>query len=558
MVLAAACLALRLGDHALIDPDEGRNALVALEMATSGDYVVPRLDGLPHLDKPVLFYAAGALATRVLGPSELAARLPALISTWATVALVAWFSAYLFGHGTAWVAGTACATAPLAIAMGRTVIFDSMLSFFVVLALVAFYRAVETESGDSPRKARAWALLAWAAMAFGMLTKGPVALAVPLLVAAPYAVWRRRSAVVWHPFGWILFLLLVLPWAWAVEARVPGFLRYALVTETWRRLTTGELQRGGPIWYFLPYLIGGCFPWVLLVAAAGRERWREARADQRHPLIFLALWTAVPLLFFSLSQSKRPQYILPLVAVFGLWTAWAWSGSGALGRGLRAAAAGWLLLGGALLWAAQSRRLHEAELAASGAPTALALGVLMLASGTLAWACSRRPGLSFAALSLPLMLLPAVTAPLMIDLARARSGKDLAGTLGPHLTPETTIVGIATFSPSLSFYLGRPIHLSDADGEPLRSNYILRHSEMWMGETWMGRAASTLHPPGWWQEALSSCSRPFIFLLKKRYRDERLLLEAAGLPLLFEDQTFVAMGPCHPPAKPGATGNEES
>lgn len=557
MLLAMGCLGLRLGGHPLIDPDEGRNAATALEMATSGNYVVPRLNGLPHLDKPVLFYAASALSMRLLGPSELAARLPALLATWGTVALVVWFSAYLFGRRTAWIAGTACATAPLSIAMARTVIFDSLLGFFVVLALIAFYRAIEAEAGPSWLSGpRGWALLAWVAVALGILTKGPVALVIPVLVAGPYAFWRRRSRVVWHPFGWVPALLLLLPWVLAVEAQVPGFLRYAMVTETWQRLTTRELDRSGPIWYFLPFLIGGCFPWVLVVAASVRERWRELQGNERRPVIYLALWIALPLLFFSFSQSKRPQYILPLVAAVALLTAWAWSGERLPGRGIRAGAIGWLLLGGVLLWVASAgaERLESARgLAASAQPTALALGALMVAAGVLAWMLSRHQRPSLIALSLPLALLPAASAPLMADVARERSARDLAAALRPHLTPETAIVGIETFPPSLSFYLGQPVELCSATGAPLRSNFVL-HS---YGEL-VGRSPSTLHPPGWWQEALASCTRPLVFLVKKRYQPERELLEQAGLPLLFEDPSLVAMGPCRPPAEPSRKVDGES
>jgi 4-amino-4-deoxy-L-arabinose transferase-like glycosyltransferase len=544
LVLVGGSLATGLGGHALIDPDEGRSASVGWAMAVSGDYVVPRLDGLPHLDKPPLFHAGQALAFRVLGPSEAAARLPALLSAWATIALTTWFARRLFGRETAWVAGVACATAPLTIAMARTAIFDSTLTLFVVLALVAFYFAVEGEEDQArPSTPRRWALLAWGAMALGVLTKGPVALLVPLLVAAPYAAWRRRSRRVWHPSGPAFHLLALLPWVLAVEARVPGFLRYALVTETWQRLTTDELHRGGPLWYFLPYLVAGAFPWVLVVAAAGIEPWR--RYERRQPLVYLVLWVAVPLVFFSLSQSKRPQYVLPLVPALALMTAWAWNVSHPRPRGIRAGAAGWLLGGGLLAVAAvtvvAARLGGDGSLAATARTTALVLGAVMIVSGTLAWLASARRGVSIVALSLPLALLPAITAPLMARVARSRSGSELAAALRPHLRPDTQIVGIETFSPSLTFYLGRPIHVSSSSGQPLGSNYILRSYSSWVGEP-----ASTLHEPGWWQEALRSRSSPRVFLLERRYERERRTLAAAGMPVCFESRRLVAMGPCRP------------
>lgn len=549
LAVAAGALGIGLGRGALIDPDEGRNASVGLAMATSGDYVVPHLNGLPHLDKPALFHAAEAVAIRLFGASELAARLPALVSAWITVLLTVWFARRLFGRGAGWVAGIACATAPLTIAMARTAIFDSTLSLFIVLAMMAFYRAVESEPDGHaiPMESR-WALLAWGAMALGVLTKGPVALVVPLLVATPYALWRRRSRVVWHLPGPLLHLLIVLPWALGVEERVPGFLRYALVTETWQRLTTDELHRGGPIWYFLPYLLAGCFPWIVMAAAAGFERFRGAERPERAErpaIVYLALWVVVPLVFFSLSHSKRPQYILPLVPALALWTAWAWSRPAARVSVARVGAVAWLLCGSLLNVAAAFLEPQgfggNAELAAGARTTALALGAVMVVAGALAWLASRRTDLALAALSLPLVVLPLVTAPLEAAVAGSRSTKALAAALRPHVGPHTRIVGIETFSPSLTFYLGRPVDLSAASGQPLGSNYLLRSYAAMAksGET-------TLHEAGWWYQSLRSCPQPLIFLFENRYGAERHTLAAAGLPVLYEDGRLTAMGPCTP------------
>ncbi len=350
VTLAGFSLAVGLGNHHLIDPDEGRNASIGLEMATTGDLLLPRLNDLPFLDKPPLFFMAEAFSIGIFGASEFAARLPSLLFAWGTVALTAWFGAFLFGRGTAWIAGLACATSPLAIAMARTAIFDSMLSFFIVLAVIAFYRAIE--EGETPvrhERFPRWNLLAWGAMALGMLTKGPVAVVIPLLIVVPFALWRRRSRAVWHVAGGGLHLAIVVPWVLAVEHRVPGFVHYALVTETWQRFTTDELHRTGPVWYFLPFLLAGSFPWILMVLSAGIGRWKKVLPAHRPALVFLALWVLLPLAFFSLSQSKRPQYILPLVPAVALLAAWLWSGHRAPRLGIRVAAVAWGVLGALFL-----------------------------------------------------------------------------------------------------------------------------------------------------------------------------------------------------------------
>lgn len=542
VLVAAAAMAFDLGGHALFDPDEGETAAVALEMATTGDFIVPRLNALPRLDKPVLAYAFQAFAMRVLGPSELAARLPALLAAWATMALTAWFSARLFGRSTAWIAALVVATSPLAVAMGRTARGDSLLAFFMVLAVVGFYRAVENEPQPGALRCNRWTLIAWAAMGAGVLTKGPVALAIPLLVAGPYALWRRRSLAVWHPAGWALHLLVVLPWAFAVEGRIPGFLHYALVTETWQRLTTDELQRTGPVWYFLPYLLAGCFPWIVMVGATALLRRGRGWGRWHRPLVFVLLWLSLPLLFFSLSQSKRPHYILPLVPAVALLAAWAWNRRRPPVGAARTAALAWVLLGGTLLlaaWLGLASRLPD-SLAGVAQPTVWALGGLAVAAGLLAFGYARRRALAPVALSLPLVALPAVTAPLLHAVAKERSARALVAAIEPHLASDTAVVGIETFTPSLAFYLRRPIRVSTATGEPLGSNYVLGNFE-----ALIATGSPSLCPAGCWWDELRRCARPTIFLLEPQY-SEVATLSAAGLPILFENSKLVAMGPCRP------------
>jgi 4-amino-4-deoxy-L-arabinose transferase-like glycosyltransferase len=311
-------------------------------------------------------------------------------------------------------------------------------------------------------------------------------------------------------------------------------------------LTTTELYRGGPTWYFLPYLVAGFFPWILVAGAAGVARWREIRTDERRPLVYLLLWVALPLLFFSLSQSKRPHYLLPLVPAAALLTAWSWSEPVGRRRGIRLAALGLLLCGSALNVAAAyfvGQRLGgDPSLARAATSVGLSLGAVMMLAGAAAWVVSARRELALVALSLPALLLPLIAQPVAKEVAGSRSAKQLAAVLRPHLTPSTRIVGIGTFSPSLTFYLGQPIHVTTSTGLLLASNYVLHFYT-----ALAGAAGSTLHEPGWWQETLRSCSPPAIFLLDVRTRGEGPWLAAAGLPVLYSDGKLLAMGPCSPP-----------
>ncbi|UCD25524.1 MAG: glycosyltransferase family 39 protein, partial [Gemmatimonadota bacterium] len=329
-------LTYNFSGYALLEPDEGRNAEVAREIAASNDYVLPHLNGLPYLDKPIFFFAAGAIAMEVLGPTVLAARLPSLVFTVATLTLVGWFGNRLLGKHGGWIAVIATAATPFTLAYSRTVIFDSTVTFFIVLALMSFYLAFESaETRDAARVTKpsastkpsgsGWTIVAWAAMAFGVLTKGPIALAVPLMVAVPFMLWRRQWRAVLDPLSVIVFVALIAPWVFAVLRQVPDFLHYVLVTETAQRLTTDELQRTGPFWYFLAILPAAALPWSVIALASWRSlAWRDRYGNMDGRIVYLLLWIVVPLIFFSLSQSKRPQYVLPLVPAIAMLVAAAW------------------------------------------------------------------------------------------------------------------------------------------------------------------------------------------------------------------------------------------
>jgi len=544
MILSALALCYGLGGYALMDPDEGRNAVIAQATAEGGSWLVPHFNGLPFLDKPFLYFATTAASMRVFGTSEWAVRLPSLLSTWATLALVVWFSRRLFGSDSGWLAGTAFATGLLTASYARALIFDSMLTFFATLSLVAFYLAIEDARCD---KQRFWNLVAWGAIAGGTFTKGPVALLIPLLVAVPFAVWRRKIGRVFRPLGLLLFVALVAPWVVFTERAVPGFLHYALVTETWERLTTEKMQRTGPPWYFLPIMVGGAFPWSILVLSVGWSRFRQAMKSMARPsLVFLGLWILLPLIFFSLSQSKRIGYVLPLMPALSLLAAWAWTAAQSKQRSARLAAGGWLLLCVVFLWAGRSFVPKEpfAHLASSIPSTATVLGLVMLVTAVAGWLLADRRLLAPMVLSLPLVALPFIWASLLAEVSEIRSGKAMAVTAAPMLTASTVVFGVETYSPSFAFYLGRPLALCTANGSPLRSNYAIH-----LYPQIVGNQNPTLRPAEAWREALEACSQPYLFLLKTQYEDQRAVLSAAGVPVVYSDTKYTLMGPCQAPTR---------
>jgi 4-amino-4-deoxy-L-arabinose transferase-like glycosyltransferase len=506
LAIGVIALAVQLGSVPLMDADEGRNAEVAREMAETNDYVMPRLNGLPYLDKPVVYFAAEAAAMEVLGPTETAARLPAYLFTLATAAVLFFHARRLWGRSAGYVAAIAFLSMPLVIAFARTVIFDSALTFFTTVALISFHRAIEELN---PR----WSMLAWTAMGFAMITKGPVTFVLVLFVVIPYAIWRKSMRVVFPFFGLLLFLGVALPWVWGVSQVVPEFLRYVLVTETAARMATDELKRTGPPWYFIPYILAGALPWSIVALAS----WKKFRKPDP-AVVFWFLALAIPFVFFSLSQSKRPQYVLPMMVPIALLIARVWQESRT-----RIAAIVLTFLGTLLLVASffVHRTKLKPEMLAVADETAIAFGVVFALGGLVALFAKRRE-IVLMALTLPAFALPLIATPMLHAVAERRSAKSFVAELTPHLTPETQIIGVEAFTGSMMFYLQRPITVVTKDASELTSNYLMRRYERFTSNPY-----SPLKKPPYFEQSLAA-TNPRVYIVRLKDVQWQRVLEAHG------------------------------
>ena len=539
LLLAGVALGWNLNGYRLFDPDEGRNAEVAREMAQSRDYLVPHLDGLPYLDKPIVYFAAAAALMQVLGPTESAARLPAYAATLATIALLVWFARRRWGPAAGWLAGLSYATMVLPLAYARTAIFDSTLTLCTTAGILWL---VEGQP-----------IGAWAAIALGTLTKGPLALAIPFLVLVPYAL--ATGASVRRFFAWrgiAVFAAIALPWFVAVSLRHPDFPQYVFVRETLERMTTRAFHRGAPFWYYLPIVPLAAFPWIV-PALARLGRWRETWRTRRDPAaqepLLLACWVIAPLLFFTLNQSKLPQYVLPLMPAFALAaTRNLVLGSPAVGARAYAglAAVTGLALVALTRWLPAPITLTPAEKAAIP-PTAAALGIVVLCSAGLVGfgALARRPRITILGYAVVVMVIPALSGRLLGAVGEDRSSAAVASATAAALEragSASEVLGVLAYPPSLPFYLSRPVAVATATGEELTSTYIADHVERFRAS-----AGSPLVPSDYWREALARCPVPTVFLTGAGNRDARAALDRA-LPLLAADGHYAAYGPCRVPA----------
>ena len=366
VLVAAASLALSLTlalSFPLVDPDEGRNAEVAAEMAARGDLVVPHLAGVPYLDKPPALFALGALGIRAFGRRPLAVRLPAILFSLATLALLARLASRLAPETRGWRAAALFAASPLAAILAAYVIFDMPLTACVTAVWTLL--ALEVERGPSGGRRAAMHL----AVALGILFKGPVMLAWAIGGSVAAALLLREDAplrwLAWPP-GWLLSLAPPAAWFAVAMHRYPEYGHYAFIEESWQRMTTGAFDRQQPWWFVPVVLVVGALPWSLATP------WRAPATRASRIAAGFVVFAAV---FFTLSRSKLVTYLLPAIPPLAWWAAECWQAA-ARPRWAWACA----LVFTPLLLAVGGSELERRAAAASGAPLARALAAAGVAS----------------------------------------------------------------------------------------------------------------------------------------------------------------------------------
>jgi len=291
----------------LAEPDETRYAEIPREMLAAGDLIVPRLNGVPYLEKPPLLYWLNAASLRLFGETPFAARLPTRLAGLGTLVLV--FLAAR-GAGLGGAAAVFFLAAPMGFLFSRTNLTDGLLTFFLTATLLAGRAAVRRRERERPW--RAMAALFGAAAAAAFLTKGLIAIVLPAAIFFAWAVSTGRLAITGRTLmlspAPLVFLLLALPWLLAVERRHPGFIDFFFVREHFRRFATGEAKRSGPVYYFVPVFVLGFLPGLAFFVRGFR---RALRASDEG--FFFFVWFTVVFVFFSVSGSKLPPYLFPAV-----------------------------------------------------------------------------------------------------------------------------------------------------------------------------------------------------------------------------------------------------
>ncbi len=319
-----------LGAFGLVGADEPRYAQIAREMFARHDWIVPTLNGSPWMEKPVLLYWKVINSYRILGVSDWAARVPSAFHATGLV-LAVFFFMRRFRPGSELDAACITASCFAVIGFGRGASTDMLLSAPFCVAMLAWWAWHQTGR-------KLWLAGFYALLAVGALAKGPVAAALAVLIVGAYALCRRNAKIflssLWWP-GFLLFFAIALPWYVALQIKVPQFFRFFFYEQNLQRFGTNRYQHSQPFWYYLPVFLLSVFPWVVFTVSAIIDavkraivRLRVLRSSENSndvtedwlPL-FLLLWMAIPVIFFSISRSKLPGYILPAIPAAALLTA---------------------------------------------------------------------------------------------------------------------------------------------------------------------------------------------------------------------------------------------
>ncbi|AON54415.1 glycosyltransferase family 39 protein [Herbaspirillum seropedicae] len=462
-----------LGARVLVPTDEGRYAEMAREMVATQDWITTRLNGIKYFEKPPLQTWMNAITFELFGLGEWQARLWTGLCGLLGIGLAAYTGKRVFSARVGYYAALVLASSFFWAGMGHINTLDMGLSGMMTIALCALLMA--QRDGASREGQRNWMLLCWAGMALAVLSKGLIGIVLPgavlvlyTLFARDWAIWKRLHLVK----GLLLFFAICTPWFVAVSLRNPEFPQFFFIHEHFQRFTTKIHSRTGPWYYFIPILLLGIIPWLGVFFQSLWKGTREQRdtagynslnGGRFQPKRLLLVWAVFIFVFFSISDSKLPSYVLPIFPALALLIACyleeadhkalAWAGS--LVALPSAVALAFIPRVPELAKDAYSLPLVQAHM------PYLYAGALIFFIGGIAAIRLARPNKDGAVTAL------AATAFLAGQLlilghepqGRYSAGVDYVPALQAELKPETPIYLVGRYEQSLPFYLRRTMTL---------------------------------------------------------------------------------------------------
>lgn len=463
-VAAGFLFFVALGARDLWNPNEPIYGRAVVEMAERDDWMTPTVNGQVFAEKPILYFWLARAASIMVGEiSELSLRIPSAVAGIASVLLTYLLVLPYAGRRRALIAAALFATLYQVFWASRSVQMDILVLATTLGALLPLTRMLDF--GMSP--ARAW-ILAGIAAGVGFIAKGPVTWILPGLIILFYASSQRKLHLLWSRWiaaAAVVAMLIGGPWYLALWlSQDTGFLHEVLIRQNFGRFVKAW-DHDRPWWYYFTYLWSDYAPWSWLLPAAflGRADSERGRSLERMSWI----WIAAVLIFFSLADSKRAPYILPIapaVAVLAASVFDRWSKRALLPRARIAASVAFLSMIAALLAAGIYGVFFSAE-----APPALRWHIFLpglffvITAGSLAGLAVHRRARQW----LPSALLVVIVAFYVVAVAEilpaadsVKSSRDFSAAMADTLDAADGAVvsyGLWQWRAGYAFYSGRII-----------------------------------------------------------------------------------------------------
>jgi 4-amino-4-deoxy-L-arabinose transferase-like glycosyltransferase len=336
------CYFRSLGAIGLVGPDEPRYASIARDMQETGDYITPRLYGKPWFEKPPLYYWGAALSFKFLGVSETSTRLPSAVSALLATLALAWLALRLYGAETArWLLVLLPTTVGM-IGFSHAAATDMPFAAMLTIAMVFAAKLLNlipspgqqsesppiahgalSSSTSSTSSTSLTSILFGFFLGLATLAKGPAAIILSggaVLLWALFAKRWRDAFRCLNPATIAAFCLTALPWYILCAYRNHDFFRVFIIEHNFNRFLTPEFQHIQPVWYYVPIFLLGIFPWIFFHAFAKLEflaNWLD-KLPETSAQAFLLAWAGFTFLFFTISESKLPGYIMPAIPPMAL------------------------------------------------------------------------------------------------------------------------------------------------------------------------------------------------------------------------------------------------